>query len=169
MKTFKQTVLGRLIPSILFLLVLSGCALHQPALNETVIDSVTVVTIYTPCGVFKEIAKIDTGADGLSVDETLARSICLQSYIGDTTNKHCPNGQAWVTNAMGGECRERVHFNFSIDGVYVEDRATVTDKSEQRYDVLIGNRALAGRFLVRPVPETNTKAIILEAEEEEEN
>jgi hypothetical protein len=166
MNVSKSTRLGRLIPSLSLLFFTSACVVIPPEPN-TVVDSVTNVTVFTPCGTFRVRAKIDTGADGLSIDRALAKDMCLEPFIGDTTNTHCPNGQAWVTNAMGGECRDRFHFTFLLGDTYIKDRITVTDKSGQRQKLLIGNRATAGRIVVRPVSRTNTRQI--EAEEEEAN
>lgn len=39
----------------------------------------------------------------------------------------------------------------------IEDRATLSDRSERRYPVLIGNRATRNHFLVRPIYETTTE------------
>lgn len=165
MKTPKQTLLRRLILSTI-ILSLSACVTTQ----EVIIDSVTEITIFTRCGKFTTKAKIDTGADGLSIDARYAKKICLdERYIGDTTNSNCPNGQAWVTNAMGGQCRDRYVFRFEMGGKYIEDRITLTDRSQQRYRVLIGNRATEDEFIVRPIYQTNTEKQAAEAEEEEKN
>lgn len=168
MKLLKQTLLGRFIPSILLSLSATGCTSINPS-QEAVIDSVTDVMIYTRCGTVKAKAKIDTGADGSSIDTEFAEKFCIdEPYIADTTNEKCPNGQVSVRD----ECRKRVQFRFEIAGVEISDRASLSDRSDKRYPVLIGNRSTEGRFAVRPIYETtheNWEIEEYELEEEEEN
>ena len=170
MKLLKQTLLGRLIPSIV-LLFLSGCTnLHQT--DEVVIDSVLWITIHTACGDVRAQAKVDTGADGSSIDRKFAERFCItEPYEGDTKNTKCENGFVFVPP---NECRPRVKLRFTAENVYVERRATLSDKSDDRYPVLLGNRETKDVFLVRPIHETTTDNwsmddYELEAEEEEEN
>lgn len=176
MKTSKSTRLGRLFPSIFILLFSSEGATQdtilQSTTDEVVIDSVLWITVHTACGDVSVQAKVDTGADGSSIDKALAERLCItEPYIGDTKNTKCPNGLVYVPP---DECRPRVVFRFTAEGVYVEQRATLSDKSNDRYPILIGNRETKGRFLVRPIHETTTDNWSLdeyerEAEEEEEN
>lgn len=171
MNAHRQTLPGRFIPGIFLFLSISGCDQQQFRPSEVLIDSVAEIVLHTSCGDIKIKAKFDSGADGSSIDRRFAEKLCVnEPFIGDTKNTHCENGMAWAD----GECRNRVVLEFTAKDVYVKGRATISNKTDDRYPVLIGNRETKGVFVIRPVYETTTENWSLdqyeiEAEEEEEN
>lgn len=176
MTFFKHTLLGRLIPSItlLFTPTASVHTANTDIIGTTVnvatttggtmvlestkiiVDSVVPVVIHTNCGTtVRVIAKIDTGADGSSIDEKFAERFCInEPYIANTKNKKCKNGLVSVR----GQCRSRVVLKVSIAGRYVVGRASLSDKTDNRYPLIIGNReAIEAGIVVQPVYQTTTK------------
>ncbi len=105
-------------------------------------------------------AKIDTGADSSSIwvshlqvsqDGTL--SFCLFDedsplYTGKTIKRQ--NFQVvMVRNSSGYEqIRYRTHLPISIKGHKIKATVTLSDRSNNNFPVLIGRRAISGKFLV---------------------
>lgn len=167
MNTFKQTLLGRILPSTLAIFFLChGCAsIPQRQFTETIIDSVEEIIVYTKSGPVKVLAKIDTGARSSSVDSTFAQKHGLSPYVGTVKNVKCPDGQKYIKSAIDGQCRDRVVLSFNLRGNFHYNPATVSDRRNLQTVVLIGRRDIIGKYIVRPI---SHKGIQDDAEAEEE-
>lgn len=92
MKKSALALLGRKIPSFLLFASVIAVSLHD---EVSVVDSVAAVVIHTQCGPISVMAKIDTGADGSSVDSTFAERFCItEPYIGNTKINVVPMGRS---------------------------------------------------------------------------
>ena len=143
MKTFKQTLLGRLIPSIFIFLFISGCS---------IIGTYEEVVIHSECGDRTVPVKIDSGARRSSIHTALADSLCLNKT----------DEIQVVTSASGITERSVVEVEYTLAGQRIRTTANVADRSHLTYPMIIGVRDLDGRFLIRP-------EIMLDEEEGEEN
>lgn len=75
--------------------------------------------------------KVDTGADGCSIDESLA------THLGWTRS-----GFKTVKSSLGKETRDIVKGTVTIRGVRFHLRATVSDRSNLSHPLLIGHWVL---------------------------
>ncbi len=166
MKTLKQTLLGRTIPSIFVIIFLLqiGCATRQ----ELVINSVEEIIVYTHKGTVRVLAKIDTGAESSSVDKKFVKRYGFDPHINETENNACPGGRFLVESANGDQCRERVELSFTLKNNFHSSPASVSDRSHSRYKILVGNRDTSGTYLVRPLIDTGIQDLSDEDEAEEE-
>lgn len=86
------------------------------------------------------MAKLDTGAYSSSIDRALAEKLGLAKNVAYEKK---------VKSALGEETRSYVHFSFKLKGELIETAASLADRSESTYDVLIGRRDLGG-FIIDP-------------------
>lgn len=92
-------------------------------------------------------AKIDTGALSTSIDERLAKKLKITDII---LSEEDTIQIKKVSSALGEE--ERVYFplSFILAGEKINTYASITDRSDQKYPILIGRRDLK-RFLINPL------------------
>jgi hypothetical protein len=142
MMTFKQALLGSLIPSILIIFLYS-CS---------VIGTYETITIHSG-DTNKEVdVKIDSGAKRTSIDGALAEELNLKVLDESVT----------VRSASGTEERSLVEIEFTLSGETIKTKANIADRSHLEYPIIIGVMDLENRFLIKP-------ELISEAEEKEEN
>lgn len=84
-------------------------------------------------------AKIDTGAWRTTICQTLADELELNHIV----------KQKKVRSVLGKEKRPIVKVGFVMDGQKTDTEAFVADRTEMKYDVIIGRRDLK-RFIVEP-------------------
>ncbi len=85
------------------------------------------------------MAKVDTGAYRTTICSNLAKELGVDQVIGSKK----------VRGALGMEERNIVNFSFYMDKRMVTTEAFVADRSEMKYDIIVGRRDLK-RFLVDP-------------------
>ncbi len=85
------------------------------------------------------MAKIDTGAYRTTICSILAKELNIDEII----------NQKKVRGALGVEERPIINFSFYMDKRLVSTEAFMADRSEMKYDIIIGRRDLK-RFLVDP-------------------
>ncbi len=85
------------------------------------------------------VAKVDTGAYRTTLAESLAKEFGLNEEI----------RRKIVRGALGREERPIINFSFILDGRLVQTEAFITDRSQMKYDIIVGRRDLK-RFLVDP-------------------
>ena len=98
----------------------------------------------TICGMDKKktvLARIDTGATSSSIDGALAKELELKPGKGTKT----------IKSALGIRTRSIVHAKIKIDGIIMETKLNVADRSHMTYAVLVGRDILKqGHFLIDP-------------------
>ncbi|MBU1291941.1 hypothetical protein KKH07_00390 [Patescibacteria group bacterium] len=85
------------------------------------------------------MAKVDTGAYRTTICSSLAKELGINQAI----------GQKKVRSALGMEEREIISLSFYMDKRLVTSDAFIADRSEMKYDIIVGRRDLK-RFLVDP-------------------
>jgi len=85
------------------------------------------------------MAKVDTGAYRTTICSSLAKELGVGRVI----------GQKKVRSAIGMEERPIINLSFYLDKRLVTSEAFVADRSEMKYDIIVGRRDLK-RFLVDP-------------------
>ena len=85
------------------------------------------------------MAKVDTGAYRTTICSTLAKDLGIDKVIGSKK----------VRGALGSEERSIANFSFYMDKRLVVTEAFIADRSEMKYDIIVGRRDLK-RFLVDP-------------------
>lgn len=88
---------------------------------------------------YPTMAKIDTGAYRTTLCATLAQKLGLKEVV----------EYKKVRGALGTEERPIVTFSFTLDNRLVETEAFLADRTEMKYDIIVGRRDLK-RFLVDP-------------------
>jgi len=88
---------------------------------------------------YSTMAKIDTGAYRTSICKTLAHQLELDKIV----------RYKKVRSAIGSEERPIIEFSFILDKRLVLTEAFVADRSELKYDIIVGRKDLK-RFLVDP-------------------
>lgn len=86
------------------------------------------------------MAKLDTGAYSSSIDRALAEKLGLTQQI-------AYEKKAW--SSFGAEKRPFIELTFLLKGEVISTIASLADRSQSRYDVLIGRRDLH-HFLIDP-------------------
>lgn len=105
-------------------------------------------------------AKIDTGADSTSVwasDIKLSKDGVLSFklfapespfYTGETISR-TDYSVVWLRNAHGGEkIAYRTHLPIRIAGRTIRARVSLTDRSKNKFPILIGKLTIRGKFVV---------------------
>lgn len=87
----------------------------------------------------KKLAKIDTGAYRTAICYQLAKKIGIESII----------EQRMIRSSLGEEIRSIVPFTFYLKGEKIETEVFLADRSQMKYDIIIGRRDLK-KFLVDP-------------------
>jgi len=85
------------------------------------------------------MAKIDTGAYRSTVCKNLAEKLGLDKVI----------GRKKVKGALGAEERPIINLSFVMDKRLVSTETFIADRSEMKYDIIVGRKDLK-RFLVDP-------------------
>jgi len=86
------------------------------------------------------LARIDTGADGSSIDKELFESMTCGPFI----------SQKKIKSASGENIREQVELKFKIKEKEFVGKFNIADRSKLRYKVLIGQNILKKGFLIDP-------------------
>jgi len=85
------------------------------------------------------MAKVDTGAYRTTICKNLAQELGVNQVIGSKK----------VRGALGLEERSIINLSFQMDKRLVNTEAFTADRSEMKYDIIVGRRDLK-RFLVDP-------------------
>ena len=85
------------------------------------------------------MAKIDTGAYRSTVCKNLAEKLGLNKVI----------SRKKVKGALGAEERPIINLSFVMDKRLVSTETFIADRSEMKYDIIVGRKDLK-RFLVDP-------------------
>lgn len=84
------------------------------------------------------IARIDTGADGSSIDKCLYDSLHLGPVISKKT----------IRSASGQNTRDQITLKFKIKGKLYESKFNIADRKHLKYNILIGQNILRKGFLI---------------------
>jgi hypothetical protein len=85
-------------------------------------------------------AKIDTGAESNSIDQSLAQRIGVIAS----------DEKAFVKSALGKHLRSVAEIEIGIAGKRLKGRFTIADRSNLKYPILIGKNILRQGFLIDP-------------------
>lgn len=88
---------------------------------------------------YPTMAKIDTGAYRTTICTSLAKKLAINQVIGSKK----------VRGALGIEERPIINLSFVLDKRLVGTEAFMADRSEMKYDIIVGRKDLK-RFLVDP-------------------
>ena len=88
---------------------------------------------------YPTMAKIDTGAYRTTICTSLAEQLDINQII----------GRKRVKGALGAEERPIINLSFILDKRLVEAEVFMADRTEMKYDIIVGRRDLK-RFLVDP-------------------
>jgi hypothetical protein len=83
-------------------------------------------------GTVSHLAKIDTGAYSSSIDRSVAQALGIQI-----------TGTKQVKSALGGDLRETGTCRFSISGIQIQSKVSISDRSRLKCLVLIGRKDIA--------------------------
>ena len=90
--------------------------------------------------------KIDTGALSTSIDQSIANELGLLEKDNILREKS-------IRSALGLQVRKIVGIEFSLAGQLIKTRASISDRSNLRYQMIIGRRDLE-TFVIWYSPET---------------
>ena len=96
-----------------------------------VIGRNVIVSIITPDGDVDILAKVDTGAYSSSLDESFFKSLNLDEKV--IKNK-------MVRNVHGEEERDVYEIDFIVKGVKITSQLNVFDRSEMKYQMILGRK-----------------------------
>jgi len=116
--------------------------------GQKIIGVFETIKIITPDGKeFLTRAKIDTGAYSTSIDERLAKKLKITDTPLTEEDKIKIKK---VSSALGQQ--ERIFFpiSFILAGEKIDSYASIIDRSDQKYPILIGRRDLK-KFLINPL------------------
>ncbi len=109
--------------------------------DKTVIGLTEKVVIKSPQGKEKEVsARIDTGATTSSIDVGLAADLKLGPIL----------KSKFIKSASGQGLRAVVRASITLEDKEVETEFTLADRSNMKYDVLVGQNILTKGFLIDP-------------------
>lgn len=130
-----------------------GVAIGQSMFARQIPENLELVTGKRVVGVFEPItlhlpnqkvhhltAKLDTGAYSSSIDLKLAKKLGIADQI-------VYEKKAW--SSFGEETRPFINFSFTLKKERINTMASLADRSQSRYDLLIGRRDLH-RFIIDP-------------------
>ena len=86
------------------------------------------------------LAKIDTGADGCSLDIALAKELNLNNFVKTTR----------IKSSHGRFVRPVVEATLEIRDKKFKAQFNLTDRSHLKYPVLIGKSILKKGFIIKP-------------------
>ena len=137
-----------------------GVAIGQSLFAQEVPEGLELLTGKKVVGVFEPVsillhnkkehklmAKLDTGAFSSSIDSKLAEKLGIIKDI---------EYEKTLKSALGEEKRSYIKFNFNLKGEEIHTVASLADRSESTYDVLIGRRDL-GHFIIDPTRKRITR------------
>lgn len=96
------------------------------------------ITIETPKGSEMVTAKLDTGAYSTSIDRAFLKKLGIQK-------DHIYKKK--IKSALGEEVRVFVELAFFLRGERIETEASLSSRSESRYNILIGRKDLKNFFI----------------------
>jgi hypothetical protein len=96
-----------------------------------VIGRNVLVQIITPEGEVEILAKVDTGAYSSSIDEKFFKKLNLDEKV--LKNKV-------VRNVHGEEERDVYEIDFIVKGVKITSQLNVFDRSEMKYQMILGRK-----------------------------
>ncbi|MFT4326358.1 MAG: RimK/LysX family protein [Candidatus Woesearchaeota archaeon] len=109
--------------------------------NKIVLGLTETVTIITPEGVKKKVvARIDTGAQNSSIDQTLSAELKLGPII---KNKK-------IRQSQGRSLRPVISASCIIERKKLQGEFTIADRGHMRYRILIGQNLLKKGFIIDP-------------------
>lgn len=106
--------------------------------GKKIIGPFEIIEVEIPKGLWPTMAKVDTGADSTSVDRALVKKLQIPKEKLE---------RRVVKSALGEETRDVVAISFIMKGERIETEATLSDRSDLRYDILIGRKDLRN-FLI---------------------
>lgn len=106
--------------------------------GKKVVGAFEPIEIQTPRGPWPITAKLDTGAYSTSIDRTLLKKLGIAK-----TSVY----RKKVKSALGAQSRSFAELTFFLKGEKISTEASISQRSESRYDVLIGRRDLKN-FLI---------------------
>ncbi|MBI3273933.1 MAG: ATP-dependent zinc protease [Candidatus Colwellbacteria bacterium] len=108
--------------------------------GKKVVGAFEPIEIQTPRGPWPITAKLDTGAYSTSIDQTLLKKLGIAK-----TSVY----RKKVKSALGAQSRSFVELTFFLKGEKIATEVNVSQRTESRYEVLIGRKDLKG-FLIDP-------------------
>lgn len=102
--------------------------------DDAVLDYTTRIRVHSRDGTEEAVAKSDTGAKRTSIDTDLASQIGAGPLIGTT--------EVRSGTVSGTETRPLVDVDLSLNGSWQTVTASITDRSEMTYPVLLGRDVL---------------------------
>lgn len=110
--------------------------------GKIVLGLIEEVTVIAPDGKKKNVlARIDTGATTSSVDVDLAATLKMGPIIKSKL----------IKSASGSSLRPVIEGKLKIKEVEIETELTIADRSEMKYQLLIGQNILEkARFIIDP-------------------
>jgi len=110
----------------------------EDLITKPVIGAEEEIEIISPSGKRSRVlARVDTGAGLTSIDRDLGQKLELTEIDKDVG----------IRSALGKERRSMTEINFTLAGEKISTKATVTDRKNMKYPVIIGRRDLQS-FLV---------------------
>ena len=92
-------------------------------------------------------ARIDTGATKSSIDEALVKELNIGPVVGERI----------IRNAHGSERRKVVRIQVQVAGKTTTAKFTVANRSQLKYQMLIGRNVLRKGFLIDPTKKIDAK------------
>ncbi|MDP6600303.1 MAG: RimK/LysX family protein [Candidatus Woesearchaeota archaeon] len=117
---------------------------HAKMNGNIIVGLTETISLVSNDGKVQDVmAKIDTGATRSSIDIKLASKLNLGPVI----------KSKMVRSAHGNKLRPIVEANLLLAGKKIKSEFTLADRSNMKYDVLIGVNVLKQGFLVDPSKE----------------
>jgi alpha-L-glutamate ligase-like protein len=114
--------------------------------RRRVIGIFEVIDLLISNNQYKKVkAKIDTGAYRTSIDERLVKELDLEII----------KKSIQYISSLGKETRQLANLKFLLGGTLIETQASIADRSQLKYDMIIGRRDLRN-FLIDPLRRSTT-------------